>query len=147
MHTQIDSIALLLTVVTAASIAVGADVEAHPAGERDFFSTLMRHGLALASPVAAILLARGVRELARPRPLVPPASLPQRMAPRRRRALLRAVPLPPVVPTTEVGNPPAGGQDAGEEAQRVHGSGRDRKELDPPCQPCDDVLVAAGSGL
>lgn len=33
-----------------------------------------------------------------------------------------------------------------DEAQRVHGSGRDRQELDATHEPCDEAVVAPGSG-
>jgi hypothetical protein len=143
MHTQSDSIAILLGDVLVAVIAIAAVVEAHPAGEREFFSTLMRHVLAFTPPVAPILLACRVRELAAARPLVPPPRLAPREPPRLRRARWRAVALPSVVRAAEVEHRPADGPDAVHEAERLHGRRRGRQELDATPNPCDEPLVAS----
>jgi hypothetical protein len=86
--TQIDLIAFLLDAVRTASFAIGGDVGAHPAGERDFVSTVMRHEARFILAVAPPLLSRRVREPPEPRPLVPPAGLAQRPLPRVRRTRL-----------------------------------------------------------
>jgi hypothetical protein len=143
MHTQSDSIAVLLDVAAIAGIAIGGDVEVHPAGEREFFSTLMRHVVAFTPPVAAILLARRVREPAATRPLIAPPGLAARQPAGVRRAGLGAVALAPVVRAAQVEHLPAGGPDAVHEAQRVHGGRRGRQELDAIPSPCDEPLVAS----
>jgi len=79
--TQIDRIAFLLDAVRTASFAIGGDVRGHPAGERDFVSTVMRHEARFMLAVAPPLLSRRVREPPEPRPLVAPTCLAQRALP------------------------------------------------------------------
>lgn len=55
-----------------------------------------------------------------------------------------AVRVPVVAEAAQVEELPAG--PAEDEAQRVHGSGRDRQELEADPKPCDELLVAPGSG-
>jgi hypothetical protein len=55
-----------------------------------------------------------------------------------------AVLVPVVAEAAQEEELPAG--PAEDKAKRVHGSGRDRQELDADPKPCDELLVAPGSG-
>jgi hypothetical protein len=120
---------------------MGRPVTHYVAGQ--LLGTLMRHVLA---PVSVVLRPRRVVEPARARPLMALAGLALLLAAGHGGAGTSAVPLPPVTPPADEEHLPAGGPVAHHEAQRVHGSGRGRQELDVDPDPCDERLVDAGSG-
>lgn len=103
----------------------------------------MRH---FPSPCLIRALPVSVVPAAEPTSLVPLPDLALLAPPRRGRACARAVPLAAVAPPADEEDLPAVGAVADDEAQRVHGSGRDRQELDAVPEPCDEHLVDAGSG-
>jgi hypothetical protein len=105
--------------------------------------TLMRHVL---PPVPVVGRAGGVVEATDPAPLMLPPGLPLLLPARGRGARPRAVPLAPVAAPADEEDLPAVRPVADDEAQRVHGSGRDRQELDAIPDPCDEGLVDPGSG-
>jgi hypothetical protein len=100
--------------------------------------TLMRH-----VPPAGAVVARsvGVVEAAEASLLVAAAGLALLAAAGDRGALARAVPMAAVAAAAEEEDLPAVGAVADDEAQRVHGLGRRRQELDAPRAPCDEPLV------
>jgi hypothetical protein len=100
--------------------------------------TLMRHVL---PPGAVVLRPRRVVEPARPAPLVALAGLALLLAAARRPARTPAVALAAITPAADEEHLAAGGSVADDEAQRVHGTGRGRKELDADRAPCDESLV------
>lgn len=103
----------------------------------------MRHVLAA---VAIRLRSRGVVQASIATALVSMPSLTLLAPASRRRALARAVPLAAIAAAADEEDLPAIGAVADDEAQRVHGSGRDRQELDVAPVPCDEHLVDPGSG-
>lgn len=100
--------------------------------------TLMRH-----VPPAGAVVARsvGVVEAAEASLLVAASGLALLAAAGDRGALARAVPVSPIAPAADEEDLPAVGAIADNEAQRVHGLGRRRQELDAPRAPCDEPLV------
>jgi hypothetical protein len=88
-----------------------------------------------------------------PRRVLGPTHLGLLVAPARREPRLAAADLGADVAAIHVAvvAPPAQEEHlaataAADEAQRVHGSGRDRQELDATREPCDEAVVAPGSG-
>jgi len=135
MPTQSAPIAVLLAGVECRPVVLYA------AGQ--LLGTLMRHVLL---PVAVVPRASGVVEAADASSLMPTTDLALLAPTRRRRARFRAVPLTAVAPAADEEDLPTIGAVADDEAQRVHGSGRDRQELDAYPEPCDEDLVEPGSG-
>jgi hypothetical protein len=105
--------------------------------------TVMRHVL---PPVAVVLRPRRVVEPAGPAPLMALAGLALLLSARRLPARAAAVAPPAIAPPADEEDLAAGGPVADDEAQRVHGSGRDRQELDGDHSACDEGLVGPGSG-
>jgi hypothetical protein len=87
------------------------------------FETLMRHVLAA---VAVVLRAGGVAEATGASPLVAPPCLALLAATDRQPAGARAVPLAAITAAADEEDLPALGAVTDDEAQRIHGSGRDR---------------------
>jgi hypothetical protein len=105
--------------------------------------TVMRHVL---PPLAVVLCPRRVVEPAGPAPLVALAGLALLLPPARLPARAPAVPMPPIAPPADEEDLAASGPVADDEAERFHGSGRDRQELDGDHSACDERLVGPGSG-
>lgn len=97
--------------------------------------SLMRHLRGL-DAVEVPLLASGVVGPAGRGPLIALARLALRGVARQGGADPGAVGLPVVAEAAQEEELPAG--PAGDEAQRVHGSGRDRQELDADREPCEE---------
>ena len=112
-------------------------------GSGQVFRTVMRHGLAT---VAVVLCARRVIEPARAGSLMALAGLPLLASPRHLPARSRAVLLPTIAAAADEEDLAALGATADDKAKRIHGSGRDRQELDVGSEPCDEPLVGPGSG-
>jgi hypothetical protein len=105
--------------------------------------SLMRHLRGFATIQVALLPCCVVRSAGRGS-LVAPTGRAQRVAPPKPGALRSAVHIPVVaIPAQEEHLTTA---TAHHEAQRIHGSGRDRQQLDADPQPCDEALVDPGSG-
>jgi hypothetical protein len=96
------------------------------------FETLMRHVLAA---VAVVLRASGVVEATVATPLMTSPRLALLAAACRHPAGARAVPLAAIAAAADEEDLPALGAMAHNEAQRIHGSGRDRPELDADLEP------------
>jgi hypothetical protein len=99
------------------------------------FETLMRHVLAA---VAIPLGAGRVSESAGAAPLVLLPGLALFAAPLRRRAVACAILVAAIAATTDEEDLAAFETATHGEAQRLHGSGRDRQELDVGREPCDE---------
>jgi len=112
-------------------------------GPGQVFRTVMRHGLAA---VAVVLRARRVIEAARAGPLMAPAGLSLLAPPGEPPAGTRAVLLPTIAAAADEEHLAALGAAADDEAKRIHGSDRDRQELDAGIEPCDEPFVGPGSG-
>jgi len=135
MPTQSASIAVLLAGLVCRHVTL------YVAGQ--LLGTLMRHVLA---PVAVGLRPVGMVAATDLAPLVAPAGVPLLGPPGRRRARSRAVPLAAVAAPADEEDLPAQRPVTDDKAQRVHGSGRDRQELDAGPEPCDETFVDPGSG-
>jgi hypothetical protein len=107
------------------------------------FETLMRHVLAA---VAVGLRPGGVAEATVAALLMMSPRLALLAASSRHPAGTRAVPLAAIAAAADEEDLPALGAMAHDEAQRIHGSGRDRQELDADLEPCDEEFVEPGSG-
>jgi hypothetical protein len=103
----------------------------------------MRH-LRGGASIEVALLPRGVVGLACLGLLVTAAGRPDRVAAPELGARVAAVDVAVIAPPAQEEDPATTA--AADEAQRVHGSGRDRQELDADLAPCDDHLVDPGSG-
>ncbi|HEU4734069.1 MAG TPA: hypothetical protein VFT22_39530, partial [Kofleriaceae bacterium] len=112
-------------------------------GPGQVFRTVMRHGLAT---VAVVLRPRRVIEPSGAGSLMAPTGLPLLAPPRELPARPRAVLLPTIAAAADEEHLAALGAAADDEAKRIHGSGRDRQELDAGTEPCDEPLVGPGSG-
>ena len=112
-------------------------------GPGQVFRTVMRHGLAT---VAVVLRPRRVIEAARAGPLMALAGLPLLAPPRDLPAATRAVLLAVIAAPANEEDLAALGAPADDKAKRIHGSGRDRQELDVGVEPWDEQLVGPGSG-
>jgi hypothetical protein len=99
-------------------------------------------------PSAGAVVARSVRvvEAAGAAALVPPPRLALLAAVGGLGARAAAVPVAAIAAAADEEDLPAVGAVADDEAQRVHGSGRGRQELDDDREPCDEPLVDPGSG-
>jgi hypothetical protein len=105
--------------------------------------TVMRHVLA---PAAVVPCPRRVVEAAGPASLMALAGLALLLPAGRRPARTPAVAPSPVTSATDEEHLAARRPVTDDEAQRVHGSGRDRQELDGDHSACDEGLVGPGSG-
>ena len=112
-------------------------------GPGQVFRTVMRHGLVA---VAVVLRSRRVIEPPSPRSLMTPTGLALLASPRRPPAIARAVLLAVIAAPANEEDLAALGAPADDKAKRIHGSGRDRQELDVGVEPWDEQLVGPGSG-
>ena len=103
----------------------------------------MRH-LRGGASIEIALLPRGVVGFTRRGLLVAATGGPDRVAAPELGADFTAVDVAVVAPRAQEEDPATPAAD--DEAQRVHGSGRDRQELDADLAPCDEPLVDPGSG-
>jgi len=99
------------------------------------FETLMRHVFAA---VAVALRTGSVAEPSGATPLMAAPGLALLAAAGRPPAVARAVALPAIAAAADEEDRPALGAVAHDEAQRIHGSDRDRQELDASRAPCDE---------
>jgi hypothetical protein len=135
MPTQSDSIKVLL-----------AGVECRHEnlyGPGQVFRTAMRHGLAA---VAVVVRSRRMIEPARTGSLMAPTRLALLAPPRHAPAIARAVLLATITAPADEEDLATLGAAADDKAKRIHGSDRDRQELDAGLEPWDEQLVGPGSG-
>jgi len=112
-------------------------------GPGQVFRTVMRHGLVA---VAVVLRSRRVIEPPGARSLMPPTGLALLASPRGPPAIARAVLLAVIAAPADEEDLATLGAPADNKAKRIHGSDRDRQELDAGIEPCDEQLVGPGSG-
>ena len=103
----------------------------------------MRHGLAA---VAVVLRSRGVIEPACARPLMASTGLPLLASSRLPPALAPAVLLATIAAAADEEDLATLGAATDDKAKRIHGSDRDRQELDAGVEPWDEHFVGPGSG-
>jgi hypothetical protein len=115
----------------------------HLYGRGQVFGSPLRH-LRGVAPVEVPLLARRVVGATGRGSLVPLAAGGHQSLSSAHGAPPPAVLVPVVAEAAQEEELPAA--PAEDKAKRVHGSGRDRQELDADPKPCDELLVAPGSG-
>ena len=112
-------------------------------GPGQVFRTVMRHGLVA---VAVVLRSRRVVEPACARSLMAAAGLPLLASSRQSPTLAPAVLLATIATAADEEHLATLGAATDDKAKRIHGSDRDRQELDAGIEPWDEQLVGPGSG-
>jgi len=143
MPTQIERMVLLLAARDQRVVRCHRDRRHDLYGLGQVLGRLMRHLRGLAS-IEVCLLPRGVVDPACFGLLVAATRGANRLASRELGAAVAAVRVAVVAPPAEEEH--LSTTAAADEAQGVHGSGRDRQELDAVHEPCDEGLVDPGSG-